>query len=130
MTRLVQIEAQSRAPAKNGHGAGSRSATRPAGSRAGFADPLVTAAQARLRLLRRLVLHFLLERLPDGLESHESLFVRGQLARRVEGRLAVGNLGHGFLLAHGSPSSSFGQNCSLEQLKPAWARCRAPPGLD
>src|SRR5690606_10318436 len=55
----------------------------------------------RLRLLRGLVLGFLVERLPDGLVADESLFVRRQLARRHVTRMAVGNLGGGlFLLAH------------------------------
>ena len=38
--------------------------------------------QAALRPLWRLVLDFLLERLPDGFEPHEALFVRRHRARR------------------------------------------------
>src|SRR5690348_16117408 len=61
--------------------------------------------EKRLRLLRRLVLGFLLQRLPDGLVAHESLLVGRHLARRVEPRVAVGNLGLGLCVAHGSPPS-------------------------
>src|SRR5262245_48422090 len=59
-----------------------------------------------LRLLRRLVLGFLLERFPDGLETDKPFFVRRQLARGEKTRAAVRNLGRGllrFLFAHESP---------------------------
>jgi hypothetical protein len=65
----------------------------------------------RLRLLRRLVLGFLLERFPDGLVADESLFVRRQLTGREKTRMAVGHLGGGFLfLAHGRSSISNGSH--------------------
>src|SRR5690606_33023458 len=62
------------------------------------------APPSGLRLFRRLVFGFLLERLPDGLEADEPLFVRRHRARRHEARTSVGNLGLlGLLLAHVSP---------------------------
>src|SRR5665213_2372126 len=56
-----------------------------------------------LGLLWRLIFPFLLQRLPDGFVANKPLSVRRHLARRVEARLAVRNLGDRFLLAHRSP---------------------------
>src|SRR5690606_30738407 len=62
------------------------------------------APPSDLRLFRRLVFGFLLERLPDGLEADEPLFVRRQRARRHETRTSIGNRGFGgLLLAHVLP---------------------------
>src|SRR5487761_2078312 len=56
-----------------------------------------------LRRLWRLVVDFLLQRLPDGFVADKPLCVRSLLTRRIEACLAVRNLGDWFLLAHRSP---------------------------
>src|SRR5688572_29633736 len=68
-----------------------------------------------LRLLRRLVFDFLLQRLPDGFVADEALFIRRLLARRIEARHTFRNLSDRFLLAHRSllfkPASSATGRC-------------------
>ena len=64
-------------------------------------DEIGLRPRTNLRLLRRLVFGFLLERFPDGFVTDKPLFGRRQLTRRIKRRVAVRNFGGGFLfLAH------------------------------